>query len=371
MKVTFPHMGNLSLVVKALFESLDVEFISPPPCSKHTLEIGTKYAPEMACLPLKINIGNFIESIEKGADTIVMFGGCGPCRFGYYGEVEREILRDLGFKLDFFMLEPPKDDFLGFLNRINKLIGDKSLWEVPKAIKNATNVAIALDKLDKLCFKVRPCEQIKGQTDWVMKKFKHQINKVNGYKDMTQVIQKTEKELTTIEKDMMIKPLKIGIVGEIYTIIEPFTNINIEQMLGNMGIEIDRSLTISHWIVDHMLKPALHIKPNMPHIKAAKPYLSTMIGGHAQETIGHSVIYAREGFDGLIQIYPLTCMPEIVAQSILPTVSSDLNIPILTLVIDEMTGEAGYKTRIEAFVDMISRRREIKTNSNEYLLSGH
>lgn len=32
--------------------------------------------------------------------------------------------------------------------------------------------------------------------------------------------------------------------------------------------------------------------------------------------------------------------------------------PILTLLIDEMTGEAGYITRIEAFIDMLKRRRE-------------
>ena len=29
-----------------------------------------------------------------GADTILMAGGCGPCRFGYYSQLHREILRD-------------------------------------------------------------------------------------------------------------------------------------------------------------------------------------------------------------------------------------------------------------------------------------
>jgi predicted nucleotide-binding protein (sugar kinase/HSP70/actin superfamily) len=28
------------------------------------------------------------------------------------------------------------------------------------------------------------------------------------------------------------------------------------------------------------------------------------------------------------------------------------------LVVDEMTGEAGYVTRIEAFIDMLERRKE-------------
>ncbi|NLN13967.1 MAG: CoA protein activase, partial [Tissierellia bacterium] len=68
--------------------------------------------------------------------------------------------------------------------------------------------------------------------------------------------------------------------------------------------------------------------------------------------------YKNRGYDGAIQILPLNCMPEIVAKSILKNVSRDLDFPIMTLVVDEMTGEAGYVTRLEAFVDLVSKRRE-------------
>ncbi|WP_094547079.1 2-hydroxyacyl-CoA dehydratase [Petroclostridium xylanilyticum] len=371
MKVTFPHMGNTCIVVKALFEYLDIDFITPPVCSKRTLELGTKYAPELACLPLKINIGNFIESIEKGADTIVMAGGCGPCRFGYYAEVQREILKDLGYNVDLFVLELPNGDIQEFLRRVRKLIGRQSLWKALIAIKKATKVSIELDQLDKLSFQVRPREKVKGKTDWIMRKFQHQVSKVKGPENIIRLINETRKELEAIETDPSIAPLKIGIVGEIYTVIEPFTNFKIEQLLGSMGIEVDRSLNVSHWIVEHMIKQALHLRKHRPYEEAAQPYLSTMIGGHAQDTIGNSVLYARQGYDGVIQLYPFTCMPEIVAESILPAVSNDLDIPILTLIIDELTGEAGYKTRIEAFVDMLARRKERKLRNNEYVLSGN
>ena len=50
-------------------------------------------------------------------------------------------------------------------------------------------------------------------------------------------------------------------------------------------------------------------------------------------------------------------MPEIVAQNILPKVSREEDIPILSLVLDEQTGKAGYITRIEAFIDLIKRKR--------------
>jgi predicted nucleotide-binding protein (sugar kinase/HSP70/actin superfamily) len=50
-------------------------------------------------------------------------------------------------------------------------------------------------------------------------------------------------------------------------------------------------------------------------------------------------------------------MPEIVAQNILNKVSREEDIPILELVLDEQTGKAGYITRIEAFIDLVQRRK--------------
>ena len=64
---------------------------------------------------------------------------------------------------------------------------------------------------------------------------------------------------------------------------------------------------------------------------------------------------------------PFSCMPEIVAQNILPKVSIQENIPVLELVLDEQTGKAGNITRIEAFADLIKRRKlkNIKENEEE------
>jgi predicted nucleotide-binding protein (sugar kinase/HSP70/actin superfamily) len=49
-------------------------------------------------------------------------------------------------------------------------------------------------------------------------------------------------------------------------------------------------------------------------------------------------------------------MPEIVAQTILPAVSRETGVPVMTLVVDEHSAEAGIVTRLEAFVDMLRRR---------------
>lgn len=50
-------------------------------------------------------------------------------------------------------------------------------------------------------------------------------------------------------------------------------------------------------------------------------------------------------------------MPEIMSQNIFPSMRENCEIPILPLIMDEQTGRAGYITRIEAFVDLMRRRK--------------
>jgi predicted nucleotide-binding protein (sugar kinase/HSP70/actin superfamily) len=69
------------------------------PITKKTIELGTKYSPESACIPFKYNLGNFIEALDMGANILVQSGG--GCRFGYYGEVQENILRSLGYEFEF------------------------------------------------------------------------------------------------------------------------------------------------------------------------------------------------------------------------------------------------------------------------------
>lgn len=365
MKITFPHMGNTYISAKALLDDIGVEYIIPPYNNKKTLEIGTKYAPEMACIPLKINLGNYIQAHEMGADTILITGGRGPCRFGYYCEMSKEILADANYNMDVITLDGPNGDMKKFLEKVKKLAGGYNIYKILKVIKNTTMVAKRVDEIEKLTFKTRPRELIKGSTDKVYKDFLNKVRNVKGSAEILKLLEETERRLLEIEIDKEFVPLRVGIVGEIYTTIDPFANFQIESRLGNMGIEVDRAVTVSGWIIEHMLKNVLPVKKDLQYTEAAKPYLGRMIGGHAQETVGNTVLYAKKGYDGIVQIYPLTCMPEIVAQSILPSIERDYDIPILTLIIDEMTGEAGYMTRIEAFVDLLNKRRErLKVGKN-------
>ncbi len=120
------------LLEKLFLEELGHKVVPPPVCSKRTLEIGTKYSPEMMCLPFKILIGNYIESIEKGADTILITGSCGPCRFGMYSILQRDILYNLGYDVDIIVLESPREGLKEFKENVGKIIKSKSLFDIVK-----------------------------------------------------------------------------------------------------------------------------------------------------------------------------------------------------------------------------------------------
>ncbi|HLV10278.1 MAG TPA: 2-hydroxyacyl-CoA dehydratase, partial [Halanaerobiales bacterium] len=66
----------------------------------------------------------------------------------------------------------------------------------------------------------------------------------------------------------------------------------------------------------------------------------------------------ERGFDGVIHLKPFGCLPELITQSILDKISLDLDIPILSLSIDEQTANANTITRVEAFLDMVRYKKD-------------
>ncbi|MHB1126839.1 MAG: CoA protein activase [Bacillota bacterium] len=359
MKVTFPHMGNLYIPIETLLLNLGTEVVVPPPCTKRTLSLGTQNSPEFACLPLKVNVGNYLEAAEMGADTVAMAGGVGPCRFGYYAQVQREILHDMGQPMEIIVLEPPQGHWRELLEKLRRIAPQGTTWKKAfYAISLAWKKACAIDHIEEKLQYIRPREIKIGSADAVYRAALEWLRAAETAADILRQEAAAIEALNAIERDNQRQVIRIAMVGEIYTVLEPFVNLHMERHLGRFGVEVTRSIYLSHWINDHLFMGIpMKGKTSKKISEKASPYLNYFVGGHGRETVGGTVHYAQQGYDGVIQVAPLTCMPEIVAQSILPVVSRDFGIPTMTLYLDEQSGEAGIVTRLEAFVDMIARRR--------------
>jgi predicted nucleotide-binding protein (sugar kinase/HSP70/actin superfamily) len=61
--------------------------------------------------------------------------------------------------------------------------------------------------------------------------------------------------------------------------------------------------------------------------------------------------------DGIIHITAFACGPDSIVDKYLEIEAKKRKIPYMSVTIDEHTGEAGMRTRLEAFLDMLEYRR--------------
>lgn len=358
MRIGIPHMGNLYIPLKALFERLDMDYVIPPLNSQRTLSLGTKYSPEGLCIPFKLTLGNMIEAAEMGANTMIMAGGYGICRLGYYATTQEKILQDLGYKVEVVQLGVSEKKFLGFM-RIIKYLSNNAPW--PKIISGfrfGIRKMSLLDDIEREVQKVRPREKVTGTADQVYKKAVKAIDAAADYKSLNTIKQDYLEQLRNMPVDDRVTPLLVGITGEFYVLLEPFSNMDVEIELGKLGVEVKRDMFTSEWTKFDLFFGALkrfrHDKNREIH-EAAMPYLKYDIGGDGWESVGEKVLYAGK-YDGIVHLAPFTCMPEIVANNIMA--STKEQIPVLTIYCDEQMGKQGMLTRVEAFVDLLKRRRQ-------------
>jgi predicted nucleotide-binding protein (sugar kinase/HSP70/actin superfamily) len=362
VKCTFPHMGTMYVAVESLLEGLGHEVVVPPPITERTISLGQHGAPETACLPLKINLGNYIEAMENGAEVILMGGGVGPCRFGYYAEVQREILKDAGYNFEMMVLEPPKGQLSLAWQRFKPLLTKASISEAIAAVRLAWAKAQIVDDIEKLTHQVRAYETVRGSATTARSKAITMLRQAKNTRDLPRLVEEIKALFQQVPVDPQRQPVVIGLVGEIYVMLEPFANRHLERLLGEMGVLVRRSAFLSDWLRGQFFN-LLRFDVQKKARLLAGPYLPHFVGGHGLESVADSVNYANNRVDGIIHVAPFTCMPEIVAQSILPKVSADLDVPIMTLVVDEHSAEAGIITRLEAFTDMVRRRRARQAES--------
>lgn len=351
MKISFPHMGNYHLALKGLMENLGCQVLVPPPISKNTIELGTRYAPEFACLPFKINLGNFIETLNLGTDVLFQAGRPGPCRYGFYGELQKEILQDLGYS--FRMQELfPGNSMLSFVKGLKGLNPDVTFPQILRAAWVTVKKINLIDEMEHLRRRLRAYEIEKGEVEEVFEKALIWIEKARNLKGIKDTRKRILKRFKAIKRDETKSPMKIGIVGELYVVMEPFANLNIEKKLAEMGIEVYRPLCLSK-----IIRHAVFFWEYRNITQKGKEFIDYELGAHGGHSIGHTVEFSQKKFEGVIHIYPFGCLPEVSARSILNKVREKLDIPLLHLSFDEQTGEAGMQTRLEAFIEMLERKR--------------
>jgi predicted nucleotide-binding protein (sugar kinase/HSP70/actin superfamily) len=354
MRVGMPHLGNLYLGIKAMANRLGGELIVPPISNQRTLSLGAKYSPEGLCIPFKLTLGNLIEAAELGADTLLMVTGFGICRLGYYAKTQKQILRELGYDVELVQFGISENKFLGFLHKVRQLTNGESWPRIISAFRFGIAKLNTVDRIEREVQKVRAVEQVKGSANKLLAQAIKAIDQADDYDTLKKVRKDYIAQLNQVPRDTRAQPLIVGITGEFYVLLEPFANLDVESELGKLGVEVRRRTFVSEWVKYSLFLNPLGIDETRKIHRAAMPYLRRDVGGDGWESVGEKVLHAKE-YDGLVHLAPFTCMPEIVAQNIMP--STKENIPVLTILCDEQLAKPGMLTRLEAFVDLLERKR--------------
>ena len=357
--ITSPHMGNTYIAVKAFLETVGCLYVPCPPTSRRTIELGARYSPEFACFPFKVTLGNMIEALEKGANVILMAAGRkGLCRLAYYHIVQEKILKNLGFEFEMVGLGNNLRDVL--FRKIELWSGKRST--LPGLIK-ATAITFRklklIRKIENLTRNLRPYQVERGGVEKISRKALALTEEAKTFSQLKTVEREIKRLFTSIPIMKKREVLKVVVVGEFFCCLEPAVSFQIEKILGEMGVLVTNNMS-SYRLAKGFLFPDLQKWWINRFI--VKKYLRYSGGGEERRTLGEIEIYARKGYDGVCILSPFLCLPENTAKTILPSLSKKFKIPVLSFSLDENFSEVNMLTRVESFVDMLRRKKNVSGN---------
>lgn len=338
---------------------LGIGFVEPPPYSQSTVERGVAVAPEHFCFPMKVLLGSAMESLEAGADTLVTVAGYGACRFNYFAELQKRILEREGYEFRLIAFDAPRDSVPDFYRNLRAVTGPTraGITEVFKQLGLVLRKGNALDAIDKRAAALRALEVERGSVDRVAAGCREMLEGAFSSAELDETGLEIARRFDALPMEEERPHLRVGVTGEIMVSIEPYFSHDIEHWLAGRGAVVERSIYMSDIMTPWGKNPVRGWTDEEVERHAA-PYLTHEVGGHGQINVAAAVDYARRGFDAVIHIFPFTCLPEVIARTVFVRVSRDMDIPILSMSVDEQTGRAGTLTRLEALVDLAWARRQ-------------
>jgi predicted nucleotide-binding protein (sugar kinase/HSP70/actin superfamily) len=353
VKAAFYRVGDSPLATDVFLSTIGLEPVVIPPVTVATISKGILYAPEFSCFPFKVSVGILEQALESGAKLFIMPGGNSQfvCQMADFAQAQTYIMKKTGRKFEIVSIHSKNPAHI--VAMFKKYNPELTLAKATNALLLVRKKLLSLDKRDDyyryiyLSLNKRRAEEFKVM--WGKK-----IQECNSLGGLYALDVRMQMEFLQFPKRDMSKLLRIAVIGDVYCLNESAINNNIYEKLLDMDVFVYQSIKVSELIGGGaVMKSTREIILD----NESRKYLKHDIAGFAKHTIKEAIRCAEEEYDGLIHIYPFTCMPEITVRNILPKLSKDYSIPILFLPMDEQTGDAGFTTRIEAFVDLIKMRK--------------
>jgi predicted nucleotide-binding protein (sugar kinase/HSP70/actin superfamily) len=282
------------------FENLGFEVLLSPKTNKEIVEIGVKVSDPETCFSNKVYFGH-LKWLEGNCDLIFV----------------PRLKRKGNFEYC------PK--FFGLPDLAKILVKTKVLTETFDEKKEKFEESLV--KLGEKLGKKK--EEIKVAFQEALKKEK-------------EIREKQEKEvLEKLESNLK----KIILISHPYNLCDEYVNLRIKERLEKLGVVPIFIEEIPTSNFEHLTSNIEPLTSNLKH-----PQFHWEFAKEIMEKI--DFVLSRK-IDGAIEISSFACGCDAVLKEFVEKKFKENKIPFLYLIIDEHTGEAGFQTRLEAFVDTI------------------
>lgn len=309
---------------KTFFQDLGVEVITSSPTNRQTIEKGIESAVDEACFPIKVYYGHVRELCSKSLDYIF-------------------IPRLVSVEHRSFIC--PK--FMGLPDMI------KAVLELPPVINLTIDISRTERNLQRDIITVG--QMFTPHKKVIQNAYQHGILELRRCKELCKAGYNIAEAISIWEGEEIPLPssydLNIGVLGHGYSLYDQTISMNLIARLRQMGCRVH--------VVENLDREA--IETNAARIP--KRVFWTL----GRKLVGSALLMEKEpDVDGIIYLACFGCGPDsMVGEIIERKIKSK---PFMMMTIDEHTGEAGMVTRLEAFCDMLLRRKVV---NNENYISAH
>ncbi|MDR1327606.1 MAG: acyl-CoA dehydratase activase-related protein [Heliobacteriaceae bacterium] len=302
------------------FTDLGIKIVLSDVTTKHTMSSGSALVVTETCLPVKVYIGHVLNLLDKGVDKILVPSIQSIAHKIYNCSKIRglpDLVRNV-VKKDFTIIEATLDkseknqgvyEYLGEIAAYFGIKDDKRIKKASKAGWRTFNNFHIMSK-SGMSYEKAMNDSIQGKV--------------------------------FIENQTREYPISVALISHGYNIYDERASMKIIEKLEKMDVRTYTSLQLSREQMED------GIKSLGQELYWANEYEMTGAAGH----------YLKDAkIDGVITLTAFGCGPDSLMIERITRRARRFNKPLLNLTVDEQTGEAGFITRLEAFVDMLYRKK--------------
>ena len=406
-RIFVPYMGDCSYGMAAAMRAHGRSAEVMKSADEEGLLVGRKFTTGKECLPCAITTGDMLtvaqrKDFDPTKSAFFMPSTSGPCRFGMYSCLQKLVLGYAG--LDKATVVSPNQDTSFYEEFAGSTDKERSRFML-----DAWIAMVGIDLMGKLLLKIRPYakdkEAVRQVYDEGLRMWLDAAENRVPFGQRKKIMADFARRFSRIEFDFAIRKPRIGIVGEIYVRSHPFANNNIIKRLEKLGAACSLA-PLAEWIyytnftrlaaakrnkefknyfvnlmtdfLEHRIEKTLALPFEKRFgklaegkitdcLKYAQSYMDTAFEGEAILSIAKTVEFFHEGFSGVVNAMPFSCMPSTIVSSITPLLSSHCqNMPILNVSFDG-SEDAAFETRLEAFFEQCCRREDSVLSVSEVL----